>query len=289
MAIVINGSGTVTGLAVGGLPDGTVDSGTLATNSVTNAKITDGSVDAAALAANSVDSAELIDGAVDRSHLATSIADSGNATAITISASENVRAGNSNSNPDKALLSTFQSTADSGTAIGSNLGMAIQHYGGANTFAQLGLGYTVNYPPAVVAFKVTSNTGNTRGDLILGTRSATSDSAPAENLRITSDGRGLSQFTAKAWVNFNGENTVAIRDSHNVSSITDVSVGKQKTNFANQMTNDKYVMAGSCNWRQTICGNDYDINYIETISGTFGGADAGADDTAFVHLVIFGD
>jgi hypothetical protein len=50
MAIVINGSGTVTGLSVGGLPDGTVDSGTLATNSV--------------------DSAELIDGAVDDSHMA---------------------------------------------------------------------------------------------------------------------------------------------------------------------------------------------------------------------------
>ena len=50
MAIVINGSGTVTGLSVGGLPDGTVDAGTLATNSV--------------------DSAELIDGAVDDSHMA---------------------------------------------------------------------------------------------------------------------------------------------------------------------------------------------------------------------------
>jgi len=33
MAVVINGSGTVTGLAVGGLPDGIVDSGTLAVNS----------------------------------------------------------------------------------------------------------------------------------------------------------------------------------------------------------------------------------------------------------------
>jgi len=30
MAVVINGSGTVTGLAVGGLPDGTVDADTLA-------------------------------------------------------------------------------------------------------------------------------------------------------------------------------------------------------------------------------------------------------------------
>jgi len=50
MAIVINGSGTVTGISVGGLPDGIVDAGTLATNSV--------------------DSAELIDGAVDDSHMA---------------------------------------------------------------------------------------------------------------------------------------------------------------------------------------------------------------------------
>ena len=63
MAIVINGSGTVTGLAVGGLPDGTVDAGTLATDSVSAVKI----------AANSVDSAELIDGAVDGSHLASGV------------------------------------------------------------------------------------------------------------------------------------------------------------------------------------------------------------------------
>ena len=53
MAIVINGSGTVTGISVGGLPDGIVDSGTLATNSV--------------------DSAELIDGAIDTAHLASGV------------------------------------------------------------------------------------------------------------------------------------------------------------------------------------------------------------------------
>ena len=53
MAIVINGSGTVTGISVGGLPDGIVDAGTLATNSV--------------------DSAELIDGAIDTAHLASGV------------------------------------------------------------------------------------------------------------------------------------------------------------------------------------------------------------------------
>jgi len=36
MPITINGSGTVTGLSVGGLPDGTVDAGTLASGTVSN-------------------------------------------------------------------------------------------------------------------------------------------------------------------------------------------------------------------------------------------------------------
>jgi hypothetical protein len=72
MAIVINGSGTVTGLAVGGLPDGTVDAGTLATNSV--------------------DSAELIDGAVDDSHIGALAASklTGNLPAINGSALTNL-------------------------------------------------------------------------------------------------------------------------------------------------------------------------------------------------------
>ena len=73
MAITINGSGTISGISVGGLPDSIVDAGTLATNSVTNVKIIDGAVDAAALATNSVDSAELINGAVDAAHLASGV------------------------------------------------------------------------------------------------------------------------------------------------------------------------------------------------------------------------
>jgi len=40
MAIVINGSGTVTGISVGGLPDGIVDTDMIANNAVTSAKST---------------------------------------------------------------------------------------------------------------------------------------------------------------------------------------------------------------------------------------------------------
>ena len=54
MAIVINGSGTVTGLAVGGLPDGTVDAGTLATNAVTAAKLEVSAITGADLPAGTI-------------------------------------------------------------------------------------------------------------------------------------------------------------------------------------------------------------------------------------------
>ena len=54
MAIVINGSGTVTGLAVGGLPDGTVDAGTLATDSVTAAKLEVSAITSADLPSGSI-------------------------------------------------------------------------------------------------------------------------------------------------------------------------------------------------------------------------------------------
>ena len=42
MSIVINGTGSISGLAVGGLPDGTVDAGTLATDSVSLTEMASG-------------------------------------------------------------------------------------------------------------------------------------------------------------------------------------------------------------------------------------------------------
>ena len=41
MPVTISGDGSITGLSVGGLPNGTVDTDTLATNAVTNTKIAD--------------------------------------------------------------------------------------------------------------------------------------------------------------------------------------------------------------------------------------------------------
>ena len=52
---------------------------------------------------------------------------------------------------------------------------------------------------------------------------------------------GISQARiAKAWVNFNGTGTVAIRTSYNVSSITDDGMGKYDVNFSTAMTDNDY-------------------------------------------------
>jgi len=65
MAIVINANdGTISGVAVGGLPDGIVDAGTLATNSVDSAELIDGSIDTAHIGTDQITSAILPAGSV---------------------------------------------------------------------------------------------------------------------------------------------------------------------------------------------------------------------------------
>lgn len=46
---------------------------------------------------------------------------------------------------------------------------------------------------------------------------------------------------AKAWVNFNGQNTVAIRAALNVSSITDLATGRYIINFNTAMPDTNYA------------------------------------------------
>jgi hypothetical protein len=77
------------------------------------------------------------------------------------------------------------------------------------------------------------------------------ESSGTDVLRLTSDGRGLSQFTAKAWVNFNGTTNVGgnctIRDSHNVSSVSDDGTGSYTLNFSNTLANTDYMAQGDHN------------------------------------------
>jgi len=51
-------------------------------------------------------------------------------------------------------------------------------------------------------------------------------------------------YACRAWVNFDGTGTVAIRDSGNVSSITDFGVGDYRVNFATGMQDNDYAVSG---------------------------------------------
>lgn len=53
-------------------------------------------------------------------------------------------------------------------------------------------------------------------------------------------------FACRAWVNFNGTGTVAIRASGNVSSITDHGAGDYSVNFTTAMPDANYVLSGVC-------------------------------------------
>jgi hypothetical protein len=49
----------------------------------------------------------------------------------------------------------------------------------------------------------------------------------------------------KAWVNFNGTGTVAIRAAYNVSSITDNGTGDYTVNFTTALADANYTVVGS--------------------------------------------
>jgi len=63
------------------------------------------------------------------------------------------------------------------------------------------------------------------------------DSAGSGNPDVGIDTSGI----AKAWVNFNGGGTVAIRGSFNVSSITDNGTGDYTVNFTTAMIDSSYA------------------------------------------------
>lgn len=64
------------------------------------------------------------------------------------------------------------------------------------------------------------------------------------------------QSAAKAWVNFNGTGTVAIRDSFNLSSITDHGTGNYTENFSSAFSAADYAVGaftgGSASSRDVV-------------------------------------
>lgn len=99
--------------------------------------------------------------------------------------------------------------------------------------------------------------------------------------------------SAKAWVNFNGTGTVAIRAAFNVSSITDNGTGDYTVNFTTAMTDVNYAIAGAA--ILDTSGSGYGISfgapYNNTSSTTAArvstGTPANLRDCTHVSVAIF--
>lgn len=98
---------------------------------------------------------------------------------------------------------------------------------------------------------------------------------------------------AKAFVNFNGTGTVAIRSSHNVSSITDRGVGAYTVNLINSMADLNY----SCVAEASLDTNANHNHGVSSVCAPLAvnqinvgcGNTAGVADEPYVHVAVFGN
>lgn len=110
-------------------------------------------------------------------------------------------------------------------------------------------------------YAFSGNSGDTDGGMFSsadGTVDFYTDSAKVggfngSNFQFNSGyGSVATAYGCRAWVNFNGTGTVAIRASGNVSSITDNGTGDYTVNFTNAMPNVNYCAVGTVGDDSTV-------------------------------------
>jgi hypothetical protein len=110
---------------------------------------------------------------------------------------------------------------------------------------------------------------------------------------------GVEVYTCKAWVNFNGQGTVSIRASGNVSSITDHGVGNYTVNFTTAMADVNYsaqlttFFSSAGSEGEIICQSYVTapttsaFRIINGNPGTNGSTTINARDSLYVHGAFF--
>jgi hypothetical protein len=118
--------------------------------------------------------------------------------------------------------------------------------------------------------------------LSVGTLKSNTTSPPVVQ---NSAGTGIGTF-CRAWVNFNGTGTVAIRASFNVSSITDNNTGNYSVNFTTAMPDANYCgLATAGNASSNVSGIVNSVNRSVSICQIF--PTVGNVDAASVDVAIF--
>ena len=222
------------------------------------------------------------------------IVSTADATAITIDSSENVGIGVTPGTWETNVTPALQ-LGDQGAIYNrTGLGLAISSN---HRYESSGVSKYLTTDPATVLETYSG------GFLFYTAPSGTAGTAITFTnvLDIKQDGRGVSQFTAKAWVNFNGTVAAAsmIRDSHNVSSITDNGTGNYTVNFSNAMANTSYSVHGTVGGDSgngalhafEVHVNGYSTSSSKVLSAYVANSSANRTqyDESYMNVLYFGD
>ena len=102
------------------------------------------------------------------------------------------------------------------------------------------------------------------------------------------------QQAAKMWANLNGAGTIALRDSFNTSTVTDVGTGVYDFTFTSALANDGYASPSAC--ATTTAGSfrcplPHDANTVSTTSFRVRSENSSSTsaDAGYVHTEALGD
>ena len=136
--------------------------------------------------------------------------------------------------------------------------------------------YTNNFVAPTTQFL--DNTGDGNSSVVV--------NSTATGFAIGTGGINGAQL-AKAWVNFNGTGTVAIRDSYNVSSITDLDTGNYRVNFSSTFSTIPTVVASTSN---EATNTNYGVNVNSHTTSTvqiYCTENGATTDKSVVSVIVF--
>ena len=165
------------------------------------------------------------------------------------------------SSPVAKLESYIVNTGAIGAS--SNANIALSSNGAVDTRSIMTFGKQISggYAPAFLGFITTDGTGSSKGDIIFGARSVTTDSAPTERMRITSAGNvgiGTSSPSVPLEVNVSGAGDVIkfTRDTGTNGTLTLDFTGAN-SNFNSENGGYTFSYSGSEKMRITSGGEVY--------------------------------
>jgi hypothetical protein len=132
---------------------------------------------------------------------------------------------------------------------------------------------TVNPPSGSVGLSQLTATGTKdattflRGDNTFQTVSSYEDS---DALTLFNASGSAPVYACRAWVNFNGIGTVAIRGSGNVSSITDNGTGNYNVNFTTAMADTNYAVVNNAATSYSTANQQWQLIGIYEANNTTG-------------------